>query len=389
MTLPTFGSVGHSMASNGTTSVTKTNLTELPGYNPRTLKSSNPGLPDARLLGRPTELSDEEWLRRYKSIRWFLQVECGKIGYELPRVQSPQGLVALFGTLQDRGSREQPVERIIKLLTTPLPAHFDRPKAARSLRQAVERASQRVDIAWAEFYKHADTVARCQPAMQSAIFAFGEFAQYWPCFCLLSLLAQQLGVVAALEASNQARAEFKSAQNSRDFIANLLLALESGRAQQELLRFVANTQYSMSREYFAAVMAGLPELGWISSLRRYWKCRPDNTSVQLNCQVFEVFERVVRSVDHGTDPLDSAILEAAFQDAILELNPRCSPAYHLRWNWGVLRITIAQLNRMTIPRDKLPHIITAKFEDNIARPKDWVEAALIESDRMEVWSCGG
>jgi len=59
-------------------------------------------------------------------------------------------------------------------------------------------------------------------------------------------------------------------------------------------------------------------------------------------------------------------------------------AYHLRWNWGDLRLSIAQLDGMKITRAQLPYILTAKFEDNIARPKSLFEVALVERDRMEV-----
>jgi hypothetical protein len=296
-------------------------------------------------------------------------------------------LVALFGTLQDRGSREEPVEKIIQLLMTPFPAHFYRPKEARTLRRTLKIANQHFDVARSQYYKHADTVAKWKPAMQSEIFEAGSLAQFWPCFCLLSLYAQQLGVVAALETSNQAGVEFKSARDRKSDIANLLLGFESAHAQQELLRFVSQTQHGTSREYFAAVMAGLPELSWITSLHRYWKCRPDNTSVQLNCQILQFCEKVVQRFENGTDPLDSASLEAVFREAILETDPRDSLAYHLRWNWGNLRITIAQLDRTTVTRQQLPYILTASFEDNIARPKSLVDAALVERDRMEV--CGG
>jgi hypothetical protein len=168
-------------------------------------------------------------------------------------------------------------------------------------------------------------------------------------------------------------------------MACLLLVVEAARAKQQLLRFVADTQHETSLENLAAVMAGLPELCWITSLRRYRKCQPDNTSVQTNCQVFQFCDEVLQSSEVGTELLDSMKLEATFREKILEMDPRCSLAHHLRWNWVDLRLSIAQLD-MKVAREQLPYILTAKFEDNIARPKSFIEAALAERDRMEVWS---
>lgn len=96
----------------------KKRLTEFSNCDPKPSKSGNRPV-DSAGFGRPSELADEEWLRRYESIRSFLQVEWGKIGYQLKRVQSREEVVALFEALQNRGSREKPVERIVELLTTP------------------------------------------------------------------------------------------------------------------------------------------------------------------------------------------------------------------------------------------------------------------------------
>ena len=61
----------------------------------------------------------------------------------------------------------------------------------------------------------------------------------------------------------------------------------------------------------------------------------------------------------------------------------------MRWNGGDLRLTIAHLQGITITREQLPYTLTANFEDNIARPKSPIEAALVERGRMDVQSCGG
>lgn len=365
------------------TFVTKKRLTEYSNYDAKPSKSGNRPVDGAR-LGRPSELTAGEWRRRYKRIRRFLQIECGKIEYELKRVKNPQEVQALFRTLPNRGPREESVETIVQLLTTTAPSHFD-PRDARFLRQAMKRANRRVEEAWLEYHKQGTLVEKWRPAIESANFEFGAVAQLWPFFYLLSLYAQQLGFVDALEARSRAAAELKSAQGSQSEIANLLLAAEAARAQGELLRFVANTRYETSRENFAAVMAGLPELSWITSLRRYRKCHPDNTPVQTNCEVLQFCQRVLQNFENGTELLDATRLETVIREKILELEPH-GLSYHLRWNWGDLRRSIAQLDGMKITRAQLPYILTSKFEDNIARPKSLSEVALADRDRMEVWS---
>jgi len=382
MTLPTFGTVGRSMVRNGATFVTKKRLTEFSNDDANPSKSGD-RLVDGAGFGRPSELIDEEWLWRYESIRSFLQVEWGKVGFQLKRVQNREEVVALFKTLQDRGSREKPVERIVELLTTPSPVNYS-PTTGRSARQKMKNVDRRFDLAWSEYHNHVAVFEKYNLAMQSAMLEFGTFAHYWAGFYLLFLCSEQLGVVPALEARARAEAELKSARDSKSEMGRRLLVVEAARAKQELLRFVANSRYETSLENLAAVMAGLPELCWISSLRRYRKCQPDNTSVQTNWQVFQFCDEVLRSSDIGTGLLDSTKLETTFWEKIQELDPR-GVAYLLKWNWSDLRLSIAQLD-MKVAREQLPYILTAKFEDNIARPKSFIEAALAEHARMEVWS---
>lgn len=249
----------------------------------------------------------------------------------------------------------------------------------------MKSADRRFEIAWSEYLKHAAVVEKWKPAMQSAILELGTVADCWAEFYLLFLCAEQLGVAPALESRARAEAELKSARDSKSEIGLRLLVVEAARAKQQLLRFVADPQHETSLENLATVMAGLPELCWITSLRRYRKCQPDNTSVQTNWQVFQFCDEVLQSSDIGTGLLDSTKLETTFWEKIQELDPSCGVAYHLKWNWSDLRLSIAQLD-MKVAREQLSYILTAKFEDNIAQPKSFIEAALAERARMEMWS---
>jgi hypothetical protein len=341
-------------------------------------ETTNDHQPQVDKGGRQTEVSDEELLKRFKSVTWFLQVEWGKIGYQIQRVGSPREIVALLKSIGNRGSRGE-AEIVIRCLSMES-SSLANPKAARLARKQLKNAEQETDRARSEYYKQGAIFQKCTAAMTSAIDQakadFNAVVYDWPWFGVFYVLAERLEVRAAKDTYGRATADLGAAEDRQREITERLLSDEGAVAQDEFLKFVRNERYSGTLEHLAAAMAGLPELGCIRSLRRCSKLQP--RSPQLNYRVFQFLESLVQ----GSRSLNPETLETECREKILSMQVGNPVRYQLGWNWGDLRLAIVQIDWRKISKDRLPYVLTANFENNMMRGKSQAEVVLAERDRL-------
>lgn len=187
------------------------------------------------------------------------------------------------------------------------------------------------------------------------------------------------------EASDEAK-EYKE-------LEGILSDLQADYCQRELVKFICGKRYSHTPRKLANAIAGLPTISCRQSATR---CAQIPYAWEPNYPIFEFVQKTWRQRD--PQPKIKQTLDL-FCTAIAAL-PRTLLGHpgqngkrkrfdnyfrrELCEKWFYLRNAINEALRAYTHPDQVPYLITAKFKENIAKPRTAADELLADREKLEV-----
>jgi|SRR5882762_3305095 len=320
----------------------------------------------AKKLGRPEVLSTEDLQARLKALKRFLEDNWSRIGLELRKVHHPDHVLALLklvpGVEWCAPFRDHAAACLLNKGATPVGW-----REIRLTRRQYKEANDILDRSWTEYHSAQQKAQEAITAFKATISQFVAGIDLFPFFVVVALAANELGVKELTDTAVHIGKLLASAQKDKQTCEEKLLTQESWYARNEVVRFVRSRRYDKTPINLAQAMAGLPEYGWLHSLR---KCSRivDNalaSSSSFNYQLFELLRTIVRKVK----PLNLGKIEMMFRNELLRQDTDQMLRSYVSPSWGHMEQAFADCRKQHYKRAEVTYKIMARFLDITEGPK--------------------
>ena len=159
-------------------------------------------------------------------------------------------------------------------------------------------------------------------------------------------------------------------------IEKAIKEIQAHFAQTELLSFVLSERYAFSPQTFANAVAGLPHMGWRTSIRRCSPARCE-TKASINYLIFEA----VKSILEGAKPASAEEAASEIRRQISKRNQFGSVKDFIGEDWPGLERAVLAVWNSSIRADSRPYKITSLFLEALRAPKRVVNPLLDAFER--------
>ncbi len=156
---------------------------------------------------------------------------------------------------------------------------------------------------------------------------------------------------------------------------------EAWYARNEVVRFARNRHYEKSLTNFAKAIAGLPDYGWLHSVRRCSEIKEieENThDTALNYQLFQLIEGIIKK----TKPLKLYKVEAKVRAELLREDGSWLLREYFGRHWWDIEQAFHACVGKRIPRKEMPYKLMAAFQDSFERGKTIPEQELAKRAQL-------
>jgi hypothetical protein len=329
-------------------------------------------------LGRRESIQPEDLSRRYRDLKYFLESQWGRIGWELRYVR-----------------RSDEVREILKLVPrveswTPFQ---DRQPAACMLEEGeIEIEKRELDLLRQQqkdadnnerrFYSQYHTAyAQAESAtvaLMSTISQFGTAPLLPPLFWVIFLTARELRVEKLTNETEQLRDLLNRAKETNRDLKRLLISRSGWFARNEIVKFRKSNRVESTAINFAKAMSGMPEYSWLHSLRKCSKIQ-GKFDKATSYVLFEILEMLVKK----SKPVDLGKLGVKLREELLKPGTDLFVRGYAGKNWGYLKWAFADCTGKGHSRARLPYRIMGRLLYHLERPKSITE---IELAKLEEWA---
>jgi hypothetical protein len=329
-------------------------------------------------LGRREIISRDKLLERCKALKQFLEGEWGRIGLELQRVRKPEDVRNVLRLVPNIEWRRPFHEHPAMCLIVDGSEAVDRAHLARTHRE-YEKAEQDEQLRWSEYHS-------AQQQMRSAVEAVNSFIAYFqsaiilrPFFIIAFVVAQGLEVEQIRIKAGQTDESIHAAQKKKVELKEQLSRQDAWYARNETVKFAKNHRYEKTPLNFARAMAGLPDYGWLHSLRRCLALKDEFLSTQsFYYQLFLLIRNIVQRMKHVN--LQKA--EISLKKELLKEGSDPMLRAFVSPNWAYLQQAFAECRGKGFKRTELPYKIMGCYLTNVERPKGSAETELAKKNQL-------
>jgi hypothetical protein len=326
--------------------------------------------------GRPT-LSDDDLIDLRNGLYWLLSVKWPDIGWELPRVETPEQLRNALAPIKGH-----PYEHLVTrfLHATPVPSS---PEEIRALRKNRSAAIENLREAQSELDRRAQEARTAELAMNEA-----------------QVDTQQSFFLNLLKRWG----EFRRAQSSLDTAQAVLKAIErdvadqeAGFCQSELVEFIFKANYARNPLGLSNAMAGLPDVAWETSRGRCSKYKPEPN---FHYRLFLTISAIWRSRENYPElPTVELFRQEILKMPVTKLvrisgllakekgNDRIKLPNNLRShlveNWPYLKSAVEETDLVRVHPKQIPFLIAAAFSRNLEKPRTPQDQVRADRDKIE------
>jgi len=322
-------------------------------------------------------LDDDEIFDRFKELKRFFEHNWGRIGLELQGVRNPAKVTPILKSIPGiewwQSFREhEPLGCLLKYESAIGGRAEITSREVSITRKQFKEADDAQHKLSSEFYpaqKKADevTVALNVLKSQGGDLAVGE-------------AADKLRVAELVAHANRLNAEFQEAQKRCRELRDKLLVESAWYARAEIVKFVLSERHSASPTSFAKAMAGMPEYGWVHSLRRCTKMKDKlNTRVEYPYQLFQLVAELTRKMK----TFDLSKLENELRDALLANNADPLLRAYVSPHWRYMKRVLSDFHGNDFRPFEWPYKIIGKFMEYAEKPKTLVEVELAKLEELK------
>jgi hypothetical protein len=335
---------------------------------------------NSKKLGRPEIIGAEELLQRYKALKQFLESNWGRIGLELQRVRQPEDVRAILklvpGVEWYSPFRDDAARCLLADGTTKV--------GWRELgltRQQQEEAVATERRLFSEYHSVRQKAEEATTALKALISQFGTGISLFPFFLVIALVAKELGVEELTNNSNRLEASLRQAQEERRALHERLSSQEAWYGRNEIVKFARSRRYSGTATNFAKAMAGLPDYGWLQSLRRCSRIKEikeNSLGTAINYQLFELLDAIINKMR----PLKVGKVETKLRAELLQEGATWILKAHFGPSWWYIEQAFTACIGKRISRKELPYRLMAAIQDNLERGKTIPEIELAKRRQL-------
>lgn len=167
-------------------------------------------------------------------------------------------------------------------------------------------------------------------------------------------------------------------ESDRDALNKKMLDQEAHFSRSELLDFLLSGRYAINPRNMADALAGLPFMKWRQSYSRCSKM-PYDSEPHLWYRVLETIQEIW---ERRSEEFEDAPVEF-FRARLLNLPKKLGYVRQFLWeNWRDLKLAIEECWKSKHPAPSIPFVVTAKFVQNLTRPKSPVEKVLADREKL-------
>lgn len=332
----------------------------------------------AKKLGRHEVLSRDQVLNRFRAHKLFFESEWGRIGLALRRVRKSSDVRDAFRSVPNIEWRPPFRDHAAGCLIAEEVVKTERYDVKRT-RQALQTAEEYLSRLWSEHHSAHKRMSDSIDALKSFMSYFESSIGFFPFFFIAFVLKQELEIEQSTSDFSRAAEGVKSTQRKKDELKVLLSRQEAWYAQNEVVKFVRSKRYEKNALNFAKAIAGMPEYGWLRSLRRCSAIGDDSLfSESIYYQLFETVRRVVQNMRrvNVAKTLLRLKKELLRSDADPMLRAFVSP------NWAYMEQAFAECQGKGFRRSDLPYKIMGRYLDHVERPKTRAETELARRNQL-------
>jgi hypothetical protein len=329
-------------------------------------------------LGRPEELRPGVLLDRFKALKRFLEDNWGRIGLELQRVRQPDNIRAILKLVPGVEwctpfRDEAPLGCLLKDGTTKVGW-----RELRLTRQQYEGAHATESRLWSEYHSARQKAEEATVALKVVISQFEAGIGLFPFFLVVAAFAKELGVRDLTENANRLEVSLQLAQKEKQMLKERRSSQEAWYARNEVVKFAGNRRYEKTPTNFAKAMAGLPDYGWLHSLRRCSGIKHEPLYTAVNYQLFELLEMIIKK----TRPLKVKKVEARLRTELLRKDAAWVLKAHFGPSWWFIEQAISGCVGKRIGRKEMAYRLMAAIQDNLERGKTIPEQELAKGKQL-------
>lgn len=327
-------------------------------------------------LGRPESIDPEDLSRRYRDLKYFLESQWGRIGWELQRVRKPNEVRKILN-LVPRVESWRPF--------------YDQPAACLLEDGEIEIAKRELDLLtqqykdaddterrlWSEYHSAYEKAAAATTALKATISQFGVAPLLPRFFWVIFLTAIKLRVEPLTNETSRIKESLDLARETKQEIKKQLTSRSAWFARNEVVEFRKSTLFENTAINFAKAMAGLPEYAWLYSLRKCSKIQ-DRFDKATSYLLFEILELLVKK----TKPVNLGKLEMKLRDELLKDDADLFVRGYVGANWAYLKWAFADCGGKGYSRAELPYRIMGRFLHHLERPKSLTEVELAKLEQL-------
>lgn len=328
-------------------------------------------------LGRDQVIDNDELLKRYAAQKQFVEYNWGRIGLQLQRVRKASDVGAAF--------------RLVPRLEFTLPFrehkasclvnHCSQPVSIRNLRstqQLHDQSARALTAQWSDFHNSSQEFESGKANLKISFSEIGALACFFPIFYLL--VARDVQVQNLQEKFVDVQLALKKTQQHEEELRQKRNAEEAWFAQNEVLRLKRSRRYSVTAINIAKATAGMPEYGWLNSLRRCEKLTLEPwRSVPYTYQIFELLQQIVRRMKPlKVDKVQKRLLHELLSEQHTLLRETVKP------HWEDLKRAFADCRGKRFTRHELPFFVIGGFLNYLDTPKSPMQVEVAKHAQAEL-----
>ncbi len=222
--------------------------------------------------------------------------------------------------------------------------------------------------------------------MSDSIDALKSFTSYFepsiglfPFFFVAFALKQELEIERLTSEFGRAAGAVKSTQRKKEELKALLSRQEAWYAQNEVVKFVRSKRYEKNALNFAKAIAGMPEYGWLRSLRKCSAIGDD--SLFSNSIYYQLFE-TVRIIVHKMRRVNVQKTLMRLKKELLKSDSDPMLRAFISPNWAYMEQAFVECQGKGFKRSDLPFKIMGRYLDHIERSKTPAESELARRKQL-------
>ena len=251
-----------------------------------------------------------------------------------------------------------------------------------AMRQQHEDAVATERRLFSEYHDMRQKAEGATTALKALIAQFGSGITLFPCFLVVALIAKELGAEELTNNSNRLEAFFREAQKEKQALHERLSSQEAWYARNEVVKFRRSRRYEKTTPTnFAKAMAGLPDYGWLHSLRRcsiIREIKESSLDSATNYKLFMLLDSIIKKMR----PLKVRKVETKLRAELLREDADWILKAHFGPSWWYIEQAFAACVGKRISRKKLPYRLMAAIQDNLERPKTIPELELAKHRQL-------